>query len=72
MHVNKGLAGAAADAVDRGRTTSTHPGVYEADALLILVARKKGVYPGVAGREPDLTEGAEKAGRVGAAQRLST
>jgi FAD/FMN-containing dehydrogenase len=67
MHTNKGLAGASADAVERGRKTSTHPAVYDAAALLILVARKQGVYPGLAGREPDMAEAAAKAGAVTAA-----
>ena len=67
MHINKGLAGAAADAVQRGKQTSTHPGVYDAAALLILVARKKGVYPGIPGLEPDLTEAEEKAGSISVA-----
>ncbi|MEE4378237.1 MAG: BBE domain-containing protein [Candidatus Competibacteraceae bacterium] len=70
MHINKGLAGAAADAVERGRETSTHPAVYDAAALLILVARKKGVFPGITGLEPDLNEAEEKAGRIGAAMQI--
>ena len=70
MHINKGLAGAAADAVQRGTQTSTHPGVYDAAALLILVARKKGVFPGIPGLEPDLTEAEEKAGSISVAMEV--
>jgi hypothetical protein len=70
MHINKGLAGAAADAVQRGKQTPTHPGVYDAAALLILVARKKGVYPGIPGLEPDLTEAEEKAGSISVAMEV--
>jgi FAD/FMN-containing dehydrogenase len=69
LHFNKGLAGASADAVRRGRETSTNPAVYGAAALAIVAASDDG-YPGVAGREPDRAEGEEQRAQVTAAMRI--
>ncbi|HEV2613996.1 MAG TPA: FAD-binding protein [Gammaproteobacteria bacterium] len=38
LHFNKGLAGASADAIKRGRETSTNPAVYDAAGLVIMAA----------------------------------
>jgi FAD/FMN-containing dehydrogenase len=69
LHFNKALAGASADAVQRGRETSTNPAVYDAAALVIIAASGEG-YPGVAGRAPDRAEGEEQRAHVGAAMQI--
>jgi FAD/FMN-containing dehydrogenase len=69
LHFNKGLAGASADAVRRGRETSTNPTVYDAAALAIIAASSDG-YPGVPGREPNRVEGEEQRAHVTAAMRI--
>jgi FAD/FMN-containing dehydrogenase len=66
IHFNKGQAGAAADAVARGRETSMNPAVLDAAALLIVAASGAG-HPGVRGREPDRSEGQAEKARVAAA-----
>lgn len=38
FHANKGLSGASADAIRRGRETSTNPTVYDAAGLVIIAA----------------------------------
>jgi hypothetical protein len=54
LHFNKGLAGAPLDAVDRTRDTARNPVVLNAFCLAI-VANGGGGYPGVGGREPDVS-----------------
>jgi FAD/FMN-containing dehydrogenase len=53
LHLNKGLAGAPADALAAARDTATNPAVLDAFALAILGAEEQPAYPGVAGHEPD-------------------
>ena len=55
LHLNKGLAGAPADAVAAARDTATNPAALDAFALAILGARGDPAYPGVRGHEPDET-----------------
>lgn len=62
LHVNKGLSGASQDAINRGRETSTHPGVYNAVGLIILTTGSNQVYPCVKNQEPD-TKAANKIAR---------
>jgi FAD/FMN-containing dehydrogenase len=69
LHFNKGLAGASADAVQRGRETSTNPAVYNAAALVIIAASGDG-YPGVAGHEPDRAEAEDQRAQVTAAMQI--
>ena len=64
LHFNKGQAGAAAEAVQRGRETSMNPAVFKAAALVIVAASAPG-YPGVAGHQPNQAEG--EAARAGVA-----
>jgi len=52
-HVNKGLAGAGAEAMAASQNTATNPIVLDAFALLISAAQGPPAYPGVRGREPD-------------------
>ena len=54
LHVNKGLAGAPAEAIDAARDTATNPAVLDAFALAISGAEGPPAYPGVPGHEPDL------------------
>jgi FAD/FMN-containing dehydrogenase len=54
IHVNKGLAGAAADALARDRTTSINPAVFDALGLVICASLQTFTHPGVPGHEPDL------------------
>jgi FAD/FMN-containing dehydrogenase len=53
LHLNKGLAGAPAEAVAAARDTATNPAVLDAFALLITGAGEQPAYPGIAGHEPD-------------------
>jgi FAD/FMN-containing dehydrogenase len=69
LHFNKGQAGAAAEAVQRGRETSVHPAVYNAAALVIAAAAGQG-YPGVPGGEPNVPEGEAARDSVTAAMQL--
>jgi hypothetical protein len=53
LHLNKGLAGAPAQAIADARDTATNPAVLDAFALAILGAHGDPAYPGVRGHEPD-------------------
>ncbi|CAB3806046.1 BBE domain-containing protein [Pararobbsia alpina] len=53
LHVNKGLAGAPAEAVAAARDTATNPAALDAFALLIAGAEGPPAYPGIQGHEPD-------------------
>ena len=55
LHLNKGLAGAPADAIEAARQTATNPAVLDAFALVISGAEGPPAYPGLPGHEPDLT-----------------
>jgi FAD/FMN-containing dehydrogenase len=54
LHINKGLAGAPAEAIEAARDTATNPAVLDAFALLISAAEGPPAYPGLPGHEPDL------------------
>ena len=54
LHVNKGLAGAPAEAIAAARDTATNPAVLDAFALVISGAEGPPAYPGVPGHEPDV------------------
>jgi FAD/FMN-containing dehydrogenase len=56
LHCNKGIAGAAADAVRRTADTSTNPAVLDSFALAITANGAQAVYPGIPGHEPDLMQ----------------
>jgi FAD/FMN-containing dehydrogenase len=55
LHVNKGLAGAPAEAIEAARDTAMNPAVLDAFALLISGAEGPPAYPGIRGHEPDLS-----------------
>jgi hypothetical protein len=64
LHVNKGLAGAPAEAIAAARDTATHPAMLDAFALLITGAREQPAYPGIPGHEPDLAAARQHADRI--------
>jgi FAD/FMN-containing dehydrogenase len=54
LHINKGLAGAPADAIEAAKDTAMNPAVVDAFALAISATGEQPAYPGVAGHEPDV------------------
>jgi FAD/FMN-containing dehydrogenase len=64
IHVNKGLAGAAPDALARDRTTSVNPAVFDAIGLVICASLQRFTHPGLPGHEPDLAAAAAGAEAV--------
>lgn len=64
LHVQKGLAGAAADAVAATRETATNPTVLDAFALAIIGGEGPPAYPGIAGHEPDIAVARRQAAEV--------
>jgi FAD/FMN-containing dehydrogenase len=67
LHVNKGLAGAPADAVAAARDTAMNPAVLDAFALVISGAEQPPAYPGIPGHEPDVAAARRHAQAIGAA-----
>ena len=55
LHINKGLAGAPAEAIAAARDTAMNPAVLDAFALIISGAEGPPAYPGIPGHEPDLS-----------------
>jgi hypothetical protein len=53
LHVNKGLAGAPAEAIAASRDTAMNPAVVDAFALAISGAHGQPAYPGIPEHEPD-------------------
>lgn len=68
IHVNKGLAGAAADVMARDRSTSVNPAVFDALGLVICASLQPFAHPGVPGHEPDA--GAAAAGAQAVSQAM--
>jgi FAD/FMN-containing dehydrogenase len=64
LHVNKGLAGAPAEAIDAAGDTATNPAVLDAFALVISGAEGPPAYPGIPGHEPDLLTARQQADAV--------
>ena len=54
LHVNKGLAGAPAEAITAPETP-VNPALLDPVALIISGAEGPPPYPGIAGHEPDLS-----------------
>lgn len=67
LHLNKGLAGAPAEAIDAALATATNPAVLDAFALLITGAQEQPAYPGIAGHEPDVALARRRAVAIRAA-----
>jgi len=70
LHLNKGLSGAAADAIARTRTTAVNPAVFDAAALIECRSLEQYVYPGLPGHEPNLAAGKAAAAKVGDAMNI--
>jgi FAD/FMN-containing dehydrogenase len=64
LHFQKGLAGAAEDAVVATRETATNPKVLDAFALAIIGGEGRPAYPGIAGHEPDVGAARRQAAEV--------
>jgi hypothetical protein len=67
LHVNKGLAGAPAEAVAAARDTAMNPAVLEAFALVICGAQGPPAYRGIPGHEPDAAMARQRARAIGRA-----
>jgi FAD/FMN-containing dehydrogenase len=67
LHLNKGLAGAPAEALAAARNTAMNPAVLDAFALLIMGAAEGPAYPGVAGHEPAVDAARREAQAIGRA-----
>lgn len=70
VHINKGLAGAAQNAVNAGAMTSTNPSVYQANALVLMSATKDKVYKGVSGYSLDTKLANESADAISKSMNL--
>jgi hypothetical protein len=64
LHVNKGLAGAPAEAIAAAEDTAMNPAVLDAFALIISGAEGPPAYPGIAGHEPDLSTARQHADAI--------
>jgi FAD/FMN-containing dehydrogenase len=64
IHVNKGLAGAAPDALARDRATSINPAAFDALGLVICASLQRFAHPGLPGHEPDQSAAAAGARAV--------
>jgi FAD/FMN-containing dehydrogenase len=67
LHLNKGLAGAPADAIASARDTAMNPAVLDAFALVISAAEGPPAYPGISGHEPNLPAARRHAEAIGRA-----
>jgi FAD/FMN-containing dehydrogenase len=67
LHFNKGLQGAAAQALARDRATAVNPAVFDAAALVITASAQQYAFPGIPGHEPDLALAAARARQVSGA-----
>lgn len=66
LHFNKGLAGAAGDAIARARDTATNPQMCEAFALAICACSGDPAFPGMPGPGPDLATAHTQSAKVAA------
>ena len=64
LHINKGLAGAPADAIEAAKDTAMNPAVVDAFALAISATGEQPAYPGVAGHEPDVAAARKNADAI--------
>ena len=66
LYVNKALAGAPPEAVERDRRTCVNPSVFDAAASLLMQASDTSIFPGVPGHELDRAKAEGPAARVSA------
>jgi FAD/FMN-containing dehydrogenase len=64
LHFNKGLAGAAPEAVEGAKDTAMNPSVCDAFALAIVADGQGAAYPGIPDHEPDKAKGRKAAEAV--------
>jgi FAD/FMN-containing dehydrogenase len=64
LHFQKGLAGAAPEAIAATRDTAMNPKVLDAFVLAIIGGEGPPAYAGIAGHEPDLAAARKSAGAV--------
>ena len=64
LHFQKGLAGARPDVIAAARQTATNPAVLHAFALAIVGSEGPPAFPGLPGREPNLTAARRDAAAV--------
>ncbi|MEJ7678487.1 MAG: BBE domain-containing protein [Segetibacter sp.] len=64
LHFNKGLAGAPPEEVAAAKNTAINPDVLNAFALAIIAGEGEPAFTGIAGHEPDVTEGRHEAERI--------
>ena len=64
LHFNKGLAGGAADAIERARDTATHPQVLDAFALAICGSSGDPAFPGMPNARPELAKARREAATI--------
>jgi FAD/FMN-containing dehydrogenase len=67
LHLNKGLAGAPAEAIASARDTAMNPQVLDAFALVIITGCGAPAFPGMPGPGPDLAHARSEAEGVGMA-----
>jgi FAD/FMN-containing dehydrogenase len=64
LHIQKGLAGGAPDAIEGVRETCMSPAVLGAFALAIVASEGPPAFPGLPGHEPDYVQARRRAGDV--------
>jgi FAD/FMN-containing dehydrogenase len=64
LHINKGLAGAPAEAIAAAKDTAMNPAVVDAFALAFGVSAEQPAYPGVPRHEPDVATARNEAAAV--------
>ena len=64
LHLNKGMAGGAPDAIAACRETATNLKVVDAFALVICAADAPPAWPGIPGHEPNLADAKAEASKV--------
>jgi FAD/FMN-containing dehydrogenase len=64
IHFQKGLAGAAEEAIAAARETAMNPAVADAFALAIVASEGPPAYPGLNGHQPDLARARRNAAQV--------
>jgi len=70
LQINKGLSGAAPDAIARDRKTSIHPAVFDAATIVIIASRAEHAFPGIPGHEPDDATARASANAIGKAMAI--
>jgi hypothetical protein len=64
LHLQKGLAGAPAEALAAARDTATNPAVLDAFALAIIAGEEPPAFPGLRDHEPDMTTARRHASQI--------